>query len=88
METPKVLSYSAMVVAGLVCLLFLLDAGLKIFGRNLVLDILFIMGGAFVLWQGFETTREAALESVQTGIEGIRLPTPRGKLPTPSPPLD
>jgi len=58
METPKVLSYSAMVVAGLVCLIFLLDAGLKIFGRNLVLDILFILGGAFVLWQGFETTRE------------------------------
>jgi hypothetical protein len=59
METPKVLCYVAMVVAGLVCLLFLLDAALSIFGRNsLLLDILFILGGAFVLWQGFETTRE------------------------------
>jgi len=48
-----------MIVAGLICLLFLLDAALGIFGRNsLLLDILFILGGAFVLWQGFETTRE------------------------------
>jgi hypothetical protein len=59
METEKVLTYAAMGVAGLVILIFLLDAGLKILGRNsLVLDILFILGGAFVLWQGFETTRE------------------------------
>jgi hypothetical protein len=58
METEKVLTYAAMIVAGLVCLIFLLDATLAILGRNLVLDILFILGGAFVLWQGFETTRE------------------------------
>jgi hypothetical protein len=59
METPKVLCYVSMIVAGLICLLFLLDAALGIFGRNsLLLDILFILGGAFVLWQGFETTRE------------------------------
>jgi len=58
METQKVLCYAAMIVAGLVCLIYLLDATLGILGRNLVLDILFILGGAFVLWQGFETSRE------------------------------
>jgi hypothetical protein len=58
METDKALTYGAMIVAGIVTLIFLLDAGLAILGRNIVLDILFILGGAFVLWQGFETTRE------------------------------
>ena len=42
MEIQKVLCYVAMIVAGLVCLIFLLDATLSILGRNLVLDILFI----------------------------------------------
>jgi hypothetical protein len=58
METPKVLCYVAMAVAGLVALIFLLDAAVGILGRNLVLDIMFILGAAFVLWQGFETSRE------------------------------
>ena len=59
METEKVLCYSAMGVAGLVCLIFLLDAALGILGRaNIVMDIMFILGGAFVLWQGVETARE------------------------------
>jgi threonine/homoserine/homoserine lactone efflux protein len=59
METQKILCYAAMIVAGLVCLLFTLDATLSIFGRySLVLDILFILGGAFVIWQGIETARE------------------------------
>jgi hypothetical protein len=58
METDKVLTYAAMIVAGLVTLIFLLDASLAVLGRNIALDILFILGGAFVLWQGFETTRE------------------------------
>ena len=58
MEIQKVLCYMAMIIAGLVCLIFLLDATLKVLGRNLVLDILFILGGAFVLWQGVETARE------------------------------
>jgi hypothetical protein len=48
----------AMIIAGLVCLIFLLDATLRVLGRNLVLDVLFIIGGAFVLWQGVETARE------------------------------
>ena len=58
METEKVLTYAAMIVAGLVCLIFLLDATLKLLGQNLVLDILFIIGGIFILWQGYETSRE------------------------------
>jgi hypothetical protein len=58
MEIQKVLCYMAMIIAGLVCLIFLLDATLKVLGRNLVLDVLFILGGAFVLWQGVETARE------------------------------
>jgi dolichyl-phosphate-mannose--protein O-mannosyl transferase len=58
METEKVLTYAAMIVAGLVGLIFLLDATLAVLGRNIVLDILFILGAAFVVWQGFETSRE------------------------------
>ncbi len=58
MEIQKVLCYMAMIIAGLVCLIFLLDATLRVLGRNLVLDVLFIIGGAFVLWQGVETARE------------------------------
>ncbi|MFO0907129.1 MAG: hypothetical protein U0794_01975 [Isosphaeraceae bacterium] len=58
METEKVLTYAAMIIAGLVGLIFLLDATLAVLGRNIVLDILFILGAAFVIWQGFETSRE------------------------------
>ena len=58
METEKVLTYAAMIVAGLVSLIFLLDLTLAVLGRNLVLDILFVLGGAFVIWQGYETSRE------------------------------
>ncbi len=58
METEKVLTYAAMSVAGLIALIFLLDAALGVMGRNIVLDILFILGAAFVIWQGIETARE------------------------------
>ncbi len=59
MGIDKVLCYAAIVIAGLVTLIFLLDATLGLLGRiSLVLDILFIIGAAFVLWQGFETARE------------------------------
>lgn len=59
MEINKVLCYAAIVIAGLVTLIFLLDATLGVLGRiSLVLDILFIIGGVFVLWQGLETARE------------------------------
>jgi threonine/homoserine/homoserine lactone efflux protein len=62
METPKLLCYVAMIAAGLISLIFVLDLALGILsssaGRNYALDIMFILGAAFVLWQGFETTRE------------------------------
>ncbi len=59
MEINKVLCYAAIVIAGLVTLIFLLDATLGLLGRiSLVLDILFIIGGACVLWKGLETARE------------------------------
>ena len=58
METEKILCFASMIVAGLVALLFLLDLGLGIFGRYIALDILFLLGAGFVLWQGIETYRE------------------------------
>ena len=58
MEIDKVLTYVAMGIAGLVTLIFLLDLLLAVLGRNILLDIFFVLGGAAVLWQGYETTRE------------------------------
>lgn len=58
MQTEKIITYSAMGVAGLICLLFLLDLVAGIFGRNIAMDILFILGAAFLLWQGVETIFE------------------------------
>ena len=59
METEKLLCYGAMGAAGLVAVIFILDMALGLLGgQSMVLDIMFILGAAFVLWQGFETTRE------------------------------
>jgi hypothetical protein len=58
MEIDKVITYSAIGVAGLVCLLFLLDLTAGIFGRNVGMDIMFILGAGFLLWQGVETMLE------------------------------
>ena len=59
METEKVITYSAIGVAGIVCLIFLLDLAAGIFGRqHRRMDILFILGAAFLLWQGVETVLE------------------------------
>lgn len=60
METEKYLCFFAMIAAGLVILVFLLDAatGLPFGGASKVLDILFILGAALVLWQGIESYRE------------------------------
>ena len=59
METQKLLCYTSMGVAGVVALLFLLDIVAQVFGgQSIVLDVLFILGAAFVLWQGIETARE------------------------------
>ena len=49
-------------LGSLISLIFVLDLALGILsssaGRNYVLDIMFILGAAFVIWQGFETSRE------------------------------
>jgi len=58
MQTEKIITYLAMGVASVICLLFLLDLVAGIFGRNTPMDILFIIGGAFLLWQGVETILE------------------------------
>ena len=58
MEIEKVITYTAIGVAGIVCLLFLLDLTAGIFGRNVAMDIMFIVGSAFLLWQGVETMLE------------------------------
>jgi threonine/homoserine/homoserine lactone efflux protein len=62
METEKILTLIAMVVAGLLTLIFLLDLAVGLpFGRQSIpLDVLFLAGGAFILWQGYETLREFA----------------------------
>ncbi len=58
MQTERIITFTAMGIAGLICLLFLLDLVAGIFGRNTPMDILFIIGGAFLLWQGVETILE------------------------------
>jgi hypothetical protein len=58
MQTEKVLTYATLGVAGLVTLLFLLDLVAGIFGRNIAMDILFILGCGFLIWQGVETILE------------------------------
>ncbi len=58
MELNKILTYSAIGVAGLVMLVFLLDLTVGIFHRHIAMDVLFILGGAFLLWQGIETILE------------------------------
>lgn len=62
METEKILTLVSMVVAGILTLIFGLDLVLGLpFGRaNIVLDIMFLLGGALLLWQGYETYREFA----------------------------
>jgi hypothetical protein len=58
MEIEKVITYTAIGVAAIVCLMFLLDLAAGIFGRNVGMDIMFILGSGFLLWQGVETMLE------------------------------
>lgn len=62
MDLEKVFIFGAMIIAGLLALLFILDLALGIpFGRSsLALDIMFLIGCGFVLWQGYDTYREFA----------------------------
>lgn len=60
METEKVLSLVSMIIAGLITLIFVVDAAVGFpFGHiSRLFDILIAVGGAFVLWQAIETYRE------------------------------
>ena len=60
MSTEKILCLSAMIIAGLLTFVFLLDAAVGIpFSRgSVVFDVLASIGGAFILWQGLETYKE------------------------------
>jgi hypothetical protein len=58
MEIDKIITYTAIGVSGLVFLMFLLDLTAGIFGRNWAMDIMFILGSGFLLWQGVETMLE------------------------------
>jgi hypothetical protein len=59
MGINKFVTYFSIGVAGVVCLVFLLDLAFNIFGlRLIVMDIMFILAAAFVLWQGIETALE------------------------------
>jgi uncharacterized membrane protein len=62
METEKMLSLVSLVIAGLITLVFLLDAilGIPFGAASRVFDILIVIGGAFVIWQALETYREVA----------------------------
>ena len=48
MGLNKILTYGAIAVAGLVCLIFGLDLAVGIFGRLIAMDILFKIGRAHV----------------------------------------
>ena len=58
MGLNKIITYAAIAVAGIVCLIFGLDLAVGIFGRLIAMDILFILAAAFLLWQGVETILE------------------------------
>jgi threonine/homoserine/homoserine lactone efflux protein len=58
MQTEKVITYAAIGIAAIIVLIFLLDLVVGIFGQYIAMDILFILGGAFLLWQGVETILE------------------------------
>lgn len=59
MGIEKALCYMSIVIAALVALVFALDATIGLLGKpSLVLDILFILAAALVLWQAIATARE------------------------------
>ncbi len=60
METEKVLSLVSMIIAGLITVLFVVDAAVGVpFGHaSRLFDILIALGGGLVLWQAIDTYRE------------------------------
>lgn len=58
MELQKIMTYLVILSAAAVLLVFLLDAVAGIFGRNIAMDVLLILGAGCLLWQGVETAME------------------------------
>lgn len=60
MNLKKILSMTAMVIAGVLGVVFLLDLAVGIpFGRSdVVTDVLVIVAAALLIWQGVETWLE------------------------------
>ncbi len=58
MGLNKVMTYAAIAIAGIVALIFTLDLAVGIFGRLMVMDIMFILAAILLLWQGIETMLE------------------------------
>ena len=58
MGLNKVMTYAAIAIAGIVALIFSLDLAVGIFGRLMVMDIMFILAAILLLWQGIETMLE------------------------------
>ncbi len=58
MGLNKVMTYAAIAIAGIVALIFSLDLAVGIFGRLMVMDIMFILAAVLLLWQGIETMLE------------------------------
>ncbi len=56
MDIEKVFCIAAMLVAGLVSLIFVAD--IAIGTKTIVLDVMFLIGAALVIWQGLATYRE------------------------------
>lgn len=60
MNLKKILCMTALAIAGILALLFLLDLAIAIpFGRSdLTTDILVVVAAGLIIWQGIETWRE------------------------------
>lgn len=56
MDIEKVFCIAAMAVAVLVALIFVAD--IAIGTKTIVLDVMFLIGAALVIWQGLSTYRE------------------------------
>ena len=69
METQKIITYSAIGVAGIVCLVFLLDLAFAIFHRNIAMDIMFIIGSGLPSLAGRRDHSRAPLIAAELARE-------------------
>ena len=58
MDMQKILTYLVILIAAAIALIFTMDAAVGIFGRFILMDVLFILGAVCLLWQGIETALE------------------------------